>query len=268
MRFKTVFIGNSTSVYSVAFLKELNRLGFDVRLAASSRKNIFNRRKGILSKIWAVVSNFTAGEIATAICSKLAAASRIKESSWAVKWREKYFLDTVAARLGCACCCCNSINDAELLEKIRIIGPDLILLHSFSEILEKELIDIPKIGCYNFHPGKLPENRGPNPIEWTVLTKQKSIVTDCHQLTTKIDDGDVFVREELSLSGARSWSDVTRQARASTIKCLNSFHDALLCGKLRPLPKDKILKRYNPRPGVFLKYKAHILARFIYRRTE
>ncbi|OGV35019.1 MAG: hypothetical protein A2020_10825 [Lentisphaerae bacterium GWF2_45_14] len=261
MRFKTVFIGNSTSIYSVAFLKELNRIGFDVCLIASSRKNILSRRKNLFSKIWAVVYNFTVGEIATGICSKLA-RSIFRRTSWAAEWRNTYFVENAVP--GCEYCCPDSINDAAFVEKVRQMKPDLILLHSFSEILKEELIGIPGMGCYNFHPGRLPGNRGPNPIEWTVLTKQKSIVTDCHRVTPAIDDGAVVVHEELSLSGVRSWSEVTRLARESTAKCLASFHDALVADKLLPLPLDG-RKCYNPRPGVFLKYKAHLLARFIYR---
>ena len=167
----------------------------------------------------------------------------------------------------CKYCCPGSINDAAFVENVRQMNPDIILMHSFSEILKEELIGIPGMGCFNFHPGRLPENRGPNPIEWTVLTRQKTIVTDCHRVSPAIDDGAVVAREECSLAGVRSWKELTQRARESTAKCLVSFHDALVSGKLLPLPLDG-RKCYNPRPGAWQKYKAHLLAALIYRRMK
>lgn len=264
MPFKTVFIGNSVSVYSVAFLNELKQLDFDICLIASSKKNLLSRRKNLLSKIWTVASNFTVGEIATGMALKLA-KSFMKNSSWVAGWRDRYFVENAVP--GCEYCCPASINDPEFVEKVRQMKPDLILLHSFSEILKEELIAIPLNGCYNFHPGRLPENRGPNPIEWTVLTRQKNIVTDCHKVTPAIDDGAVVARAELSLGGVRSWRELTQRARESTAKCLVDFHDALVSGKLSPLPLDG-RKCYNRRPGALQKYKAHLLSALIYRRMS
>jgi len=67
-----------------------------------------------------------------------------------------------------------------------------IVLNIFSyEIIPPDIINIPKIGFFNLHPGKLPEYSGLNPISWSILNGEKNHYVTLHWISKKIDAGPV-----------------------------------------------------------------------------
>lgn len=62
-------------------------------------------------------------------------------------------------------------NDTELINTIKKLNPDFIVVVAFGQILSKEILDIPKYGCINGHASLLPKYRGAlsnsiNDIKW------------------------------------------------------------------------------------------------------
>ena len=54
---------------------------------------------------------------------------------------------------------------SELKDKILNIKPDLIIVAACSQIIPKEILEIPKHGCLNVHPSLLPKYKGLNAIK-------------------------------------------------------------------------------------------------------
>ena len=72
---------------------------------------------------------------------------------------------------------------------------DLILNIFSFEIIPSDIIDIPKVGLFNLHPGKLPEYSGLNPISWSILNGEKHHYVTLHWITKKIDAGPIAYSE-------------------------------------------------------------------------
>ena len=62
-----------------------------------------------------------------------------------------------------------SVNDPAFLEHLRQLDPDLVVVVSFGQILKEELLDLPRLGCFNVHASLLPAYRGASPIVSAVL---------------------------------------------------------------------------------------------------
>jgi len=60
-------------------------------------------------------------------------------------------------------------NNLEVIEDLRAISPDLILVVAYGLILPAEIINLPKFGCINIHGSLLPRWRGAAPIERSIL---------------------------------------------------------------------------------------------------
>ena len=58
-----------------------------------------------------------------------------------------------------------SLKDPEIINKINELNPDIIFVIAYGYILPKEIIDIPKLGCFNLHGSLLPKYRGAAPIQ-------------------------------------------------------------------------------------------------------
>ena len=61
------------------------------------------------------------------------------------------------------------VRDAEAIEEIRKMEPDVIVVVAFGQIIPKEILDMPKYGCINVHASLLPAYRGAAPIQWAVM---------------------------------------------------------------------------------------------------
>ena len=57
-------------------------------------------------------------------------------------------------------------NTQEILTKLKA---DVYVVVAFGQILPKEILDQPKLGCWNSHASLLPVWRGAAPIQWSIL---------------------------------------------------------------------------------------------------
>ena len=54
-------------------------------------------------------------------------------------------------------------KDAEFLQQMQQIAPDLIAVAAYGQILPKEILELPEYGCLNVHGSLLPRFRGAAP---------------------------------------------------------------------------------------------------------
>lgn len=87
-----------------------------------------------------------------------------------------------------------SFDSQFLIKQIREFNPDIILCHCYTYKLANEILSIPKYGCINIHPGKLPEYKGRMPIE-DAFNKGDSELWSCiHYMNTGFDTGNVIMQ--------------------------------------------------------------------------
>ncbi|HUX87154.1 MAG TPA: methionyl-tRNA formyltransferase [Chloroflexota bacterium] len=58
-----------------------------------------------------------------------------------------------------------TLRASDALTTLRAIGPDLIVVVAFGQILRRAVLDLPPLGCLNVHPSLLPKLRGAAPIQ-------------------------------------------------------------------------------------------------------
>ena len=87
-------------------------------------------------------------------------------------------------------------NNAEFIEEIKTLNPDLLCVVAYGKILPKELLDIPKYGAINVHGSLLPEYRGAAPIQWAVLNGDKKTGVTTMFMDIGMDTGDMILKEE------------------------------------------------------------------------
>ena len=62
-----------------------------------------------------------------------------------------------------------SCRDEAVLEELRALEPDVIVVAAYGKLLPQALLDIPKQAIINVHSSILPQYRGAAPINWAVL---------------------------------------------------------------------------------------------------
>ena len=62
-----------------------------------------------------------------------------------------------------------SCRDEAVLDELRGLEPDVIVVAAYGKLLPQALLDIPKKAIINVHSSLLPQYRGAAPINWAVL---------------------------------------------------------------------------------------------------
>ena len=87
------------------------------------------------------------------------------------------------------------MKDEEVINKIKEINPDLIVVVAYGKILPKEIIDIPKYGIINVHSSLLPKYRGASPIHSAILNGDAETGVSIMYIEEGLDSGDVILRQ-------------------------------------------------------------------------
>ncbi|SFQ19196.1 methionyl-tRNA formyltransferase [Psychrobacillus psychrotolerans] len=93
----------------------------------------------------------------------------------------------------------NKLKGSEELEQIIALKPDLIITAAFGQILPKELLDVPELGCINVHASLLPAYRGGAPIHQAIIDGQRQTGVTIMYMEEKLDAGDIISQSEISI---------------------------------------------------------------------
>ena len=107
-------------------------------------------------------------------------------------------------------------------QEIINLKPDLIITCAYGQIIPKELIDLPRLGCINVHASLLPKLRGGAPIHKAIINGYKKTGITIMYMNTKMDEGDIISQEEVEITDTDTAS---------------SLHD-----KLKIVGRDLLLK--------------------------
>jgi len=92
-----------------------------------------------------------------------------------------------------------NVNSLETFKKIKLLNPDLILVCYFNQILKKDLIDLPKLGCFNIHPSIIQKYRGLSNYFWVLANNEKVTGVTLHKIDEGIDTGKIVAQKEVNI---------------------------------------------------------------------
>jgi len=84
------------------------------------------------------------------------------------------------------------IKSNENVDLLRSYEPDVIVVVAYGQILNKEILCIPKYGCINIHFSILPKYRGAVPIQKAILEGEKETGISIMLMSEGLDEGDIL----------------------------------------------------------------------------
>lgn len=66
-------------------------------------------------------------------------------------------------------------------------------------------------GWWNFHPGKLPQYRGPDPVFWQIRNGEATAALTIHRMTAEFDDGGIVAEYSLPIRAKTHYGDLLDQ---------------------------------------------------------
>ena len=92
------------------------------------------------------------------------------------------------------------IKIREEYDDILALNPDIIVTCAYGQIIPKEILDSPRLGCINVHGSLLPKLRGGAPIHWAIINGEEKTGMTIMYMDVKMDSGDIISSRETVIS--------------------------------------------------------------------
>lgn len=85
-------------------------------------------------------------------------------------------------------------GNAEFIETLKAAAPDVIAVAAYGQILPKDVLDIPPLGCINVHGSLLPRFRGAAPIQRSIIAGDEETGITIMYMEEGLDTGDMLAK--------------------------------------------------------------------------
>lgn len=137
-----------------------------------------------------------------------------------------------------------NINDKENIELITKLNPDVIFVIGWSQLIKKELIDIPRYGCIGFHPSLLPKNRGRGVIPWQIINEEKDTGITLFYIDEGTDTGDIIGQKKIPINSNDTSTTIYNKLMEELRELIRENIDDILNGTVNRIKQDENFATY------------------------
>ena len=129
-------------------------------------------------------------------------------------------------------------REESFVEQMRALKPDVMVVIAFGQILNQELLDLPKFGCVNIHASLLPKYRGASPIQWAVINGDEETGITTMQMAAGMDTGDILETAVIKLDKKETGGSLFDRLSLMGGDLILSTLDKLEAGTIQAVPQD------------------------------
>jgi methionyl-tRNA formyltransferase len=136
------------------------------------------------------------------------------------------------------------VRRPEVVEQLREMAPEAMIVVGYGQIIPKAILDIPPLGIFNVHASLLPKYRGAAPIQWAIANGETRTGVTIMRIDEGLDTGDILSTWETEIGPEENAVDLgTRLAQAGADLLVQTLSDL---GSIQPQPQDDAQATYAP----------------------
>ena len=140
-------------------------------------------------------------------------------------------------------------KDQKTKDLLFNLNADVYLVVAFGQILPSEILNHPKLGCWNSHASLLPVWRGAAPIQWSIMNDDAQTGVCIMAMEQGLDTGPVIEKESTIIGDNDNLEILTSRLSSISskllIKSLKSIKETYGLNKFERLEKLKATKQSN-----------------------
>jgi len=143
-------------------------------------------------------------------------------------------------------------NNDDFSNQLKELKPDIFIVIAYGKILSKEILNIPKYGCWNAHASLLPRWRGAAPIQRALLSGDKYTGVGIMKMDEGLDTGDILIEEKIIIENNENLltlkdklSELSSKLIIKSIDLLNSKDNISELNLLNQLGLNRKIKYAN-----------------------
>jgi methionyl-tRNA formyltransferase len=130
------------------------------------------------------------------------------------------------------------IRRPEIVDELRSLHPEAMVIVGYGQIIPQSIIDIPPLGIINVHASLLPKYRGAAPIQWAIANGEARTGVTTMRIDAGLDTGDMLLKWETEIGSDETAPDLgVRLARAGADLLVETL-SGLATGSITPQPQD------------------------------
>ena len=114
-------------------------------------------------------------------------------------------------------------------DDILVLEPDLIVTCAYGQIIPKEILDYPRLGCINVHGSLLPKLRGGAPIHHAIMDGLEETGITIMYMDVSMDSGDIISQRSIPITDSDNvgilWDKLSLLGRDLLLDTLPSIID-------------------------------------------
>lgn len=139
-----------------------------------------------------------------------------------------------------------SLRKAEAADPLRALGPELIVVAAFGQILRPHVLHLAPHGSLNVHASLLPRWRGASPIQHAILAGDAHTGVTLMQMDEGLDTGPMYLQEALDIRPDETASTLHDRLAALGAAMLRHYLDDILAGRIIATPQPDEGMTYAP----------------------
>lgn len=129
-------------------------------------------------------------------------------------------------------------EEHEMIDMLKNMDIDFIIVVAFGQLLTKEVLDIPKYGCINLHGSLLPMYRGAAPIQWSVINGEKESGNTTMLMDEGLDTGDMLLTQKVEITEEMTSGELYDILKTEGSKLLLETIDKVSKGEITPVKQE------------------------------
>lgn len=130
---------------------------------------------------------------------------------------------------------------------LKPLEADLFVVVAYGEIIKKNLLEMPKLGCINIHASLLPKFRGAAPIQRCLMEGEKKTGITIIEMSPQMDAGDILAIEAIPIADDMTFGELEANLCDLSIKLLVDVIRHFDEGKVVKTPQDHTLATLAPK---------------------
>lgn len=140
------------------------------------------------------------------------------------------------------------VKDPKIIKKLVKINPEVILCIGGTQIIPRQVLKIPKMGCLNIHPALLPKYRGRFSTVHALFNDEEYIGVSVHWMDEGIDSGPIIFQTKFKVEEFDTAKDVYDKFTKVGTQLFTKFINYWIEGKkINARAQDEKLATYYPK---------------------
>jgi len=137
-------------------------------------------------------------------------------------------------------------NDRELIDEMKAMEPDFIIVVAYGQILSEEVLGIPKYGCINLHASILPKLRGAAPLNFALIQGHQESGSTTMLMEKGLDTGDMLLVDKVPLDRSMNVEALHDHLSGRGGELLIRTMEGLMDNSIKPVKQKNEDSTYAP----------------------